>query len=224
MSEVLNTEPIEISVPGPLGLQVVIYPRHCGTVHVSGTLHVGLSQSIDRALSFLPWLIRRQIKNGLMHRELNGTNFKLRIPNILTLNTDVTEDGILSLHTQYHLLLARPIGHKETISMFQSFAKGLIKSGITPFDTTPIDDFLHHFKRKDQGTLPFLDLFEGKSIERSERSTYPIEGLTLQDLKLSQDHEGDLRIDFSSEGRLQDYLIPHEHGCIEICCQINPLI
>jgi len=220
MSEALNTEPIEIDVPGPLGLQVIMHPRHCGVVHVSGSLSVGLSQSIDRALSFLPWLIRRQIKNGLMHRELNGTQFKLRIPNILTLKTDVTEDGILTLQTQYHLLLARPIGHKETTSMFQGFAKGLISSGITPFDSSPIDAFLRTFKRQDQAELPFLHLFEGKSIERLERSTFPIEGLTLKDLTLSQDQEGDLRIDFISEGRLQDYNVPTDHGCIEICCQI----
>lgn len=219
MEESLNTDPIEIMVPGALSLKATVFPRRCGNVYVSGHLHVALSQTVDRALGFLPWLVRRQLKNSLMQRDLDGLRFSLRIPNILTLTTDVTPDGVMTLSTRYHQFLARPIGHNETRSIFNHFASGLSQSGIEPFDSSPIETFLKNFQRHDSGDLAFLSLFEGTRVAQDERATHPVSGLVLQELKLRQDREGDLLIEFVSQGRLEGYEVPAEHGCTEGCSE-----
>lgn len=201
----VDTTPVNLKVTGTLSLQALIQPQSCGAVLIHGHVHVGLSKAVDKALGFLPWLIRTQIKGGLMQRRLEGTRFHFVIPNLFTLITDVSADGVLNLQKRYHIPLVRPIAQTETHGIFKAFGRGLAESGLKPYDPSLIEAFLHGISRKDQGELPFLALFEGKGIHTPERQTPSVEGLELQDLRVSQDKNGDLLIEFDARGRLQGH-------------------
>ncbi|MBT9548092.1 MAG: hypothetical protein IV090_22060 [Candidatus Sericytochromatia bacterium] len=201
----IDTTPVTLKVSGTLSLHALIQPQACGAVLINGHVHVGLSKAVDKALGFLPWLIRTQIKGGLIQRRLEGTRFHFVIPNLFTLITDVSSEGVLNLEKRYHIPLVRPIAQNETHGIFKAFGKGLAESGLKPYDPEHIDVFLSGLRRKDQGNLPFLALFEGKGIHTTERQTPSVEGLELQDLRVSQDKAGDLLIEFDAKGRLQGH-------------------
>lgn len=201
----VDTTPVNLKVTGTLSLQALIQPKSCGEVLVNGHIHVGLSKAVDKALGFLPWLIRTQIKGGLIQRRLEGTRFHFVIPNLFTLITDVSEEGVLNLEKRYHIPLIRPIAQTETHGIFKAFGRGLAESGLKPYDPEHIETFLNSLRRKDQGELPFLALFEGKGIHTDDRQTPSVEGLELQDLRVSQDKNGDLLIEFDAKGRLQGH-------------------
>ena len=194
--------PVTLAVTGPLSLNAEIITTADGTVQVEGQLGVALSQSVDRALGFLPWLLRNQLKAGLIQRRLEGSRVHFRIPNLFTLSTDVSPAGVLVLEKTYHLALARPIGFSETERLFRSFARGLAASGLHPFDETPIEEFLRVLKRRDRAELPFLSLFEGRGFRFPDRQTPPVSDLSLSALQVAQDNAGDLCISFAAVGRL----------------------
>lgn len=198
----VDTRPLHIKIPGPLSLESHIHPRETGEVDVKGFIHVKLSHIVDNALSILPWLVRRQIKTGLIKRELVGSRFRLRIPNICTVVTDVDDRGVLQLSSEYHVPLARPVGHKQIIQLFEGFAQGLHSSGLQPVDATPVQNFLSSFKRSSYGELNFLELFEGKAIHTAERSTPALTGLTIETLLVLLDSQDDLQIEFTAFGQI----------------------
>jgi hypothetical protein len=201
----IDTTPIGIKFAGTLSMQAEIQPLASGEVRVNGHLHVGLSKAVDKALGFLPWLIRTQIKGNLIQKRLEGTRFHFQIPNLFTLITDVSPHGVLTLEKRYHMPLVRPIGQNETTGIFKAFGNDLAKSGLTPYEPRHIDDFLSGLRRHDKGELAFLELFEGKGIHTKERKSPAVEGLRIASLRISQDFSGDLLIEFEAQGRLQGH-------------------
>jgi len=149
--------------------------------------------------------VRTQLKAGMIQEKLEGSRFHFKIKNLFSLTTDVSSEGVLLLEKTYHLPLAQPIGHSETASIFKAFARGLARSGLHPFDESPIEQFLRTLKRNNRGELAFLSLFEGKGIHLEDRKTPPVENLLLSELDISQDKSGSLMIEFKALGRLRGY-------------------
>lgn len=199
----LDTTPIHIKTPGILGLDVMVHPQTTGEVHVRGHLSFAVSRTVDQAMSFLPPLVRWGLSASLIHRELKDRRFRFKVANLTTVDTELSENGILAMKVHYHNPLARPVGHAETSKIFRRFATELEISGITPRSHSVIDDFLSGLSRHDRSDLPFLQLFEGRSIVRPDSSmTPPIVGLTLQELQMIQDPQGDLVVQFEAMGRI----------------------
>lgn len=204
-SSELDTSPIHILVPGVLSLDVKIQPQSNGEVHVAGELGFALSKSVDSAISFLPPLVRWGLSSGLVHRELEGTRYRFKVANLVAIDTTLDEDALLVLSARYQTPLAKPVGQKETSQVFRRFADGLERSGLTPRSHDVVESFLHGFNRHDRGEMPFLNLFEGRSIITPERTTPPIVGLRLTEVCLRQNKAGDLVVDFATRGWIQGY-------------------
>lgn len=199
---VSKTNPFEFETRGALALKVNVHPQTTGLADVKGTLHVALSHTIDSALSFLPGFIRRQFTNGLMHHEMDGLLFRLRIPNLVEIHTDVTPQGVLTLSGKYHNPLAKPVGQGEVLKMFEHFGRELRHTGLEPHDTGLIDNFLHGFKRQNKGELDFLAIFENKTMRKGEQIMPAVQNLSMQTLGQSLDSRKNLVISFEAQGEI----------------------
>ncbi len=204
-SSELDTTPIYIQVPGVLSLDVRIHPQSDGEVHVAGELGFALSQSVESAISFLPPLVRWGLSSGLVHRELEGQRYRFKVANLVSIDTILDEEALLTLSARYQTPLARPVGQKETSQVFRRFADGLERSGLSPRSHDIVEQFLHGFNRADKGELPFLALFEGRTITQGDRTTPPIVGLRLTEVELKQNSKGDLVVVFATRGWIQGY-------------------
>lgn len=202
-SETVDTTPIPVKTPGILGLDVTIYPQATGEVQVRGHLSFAVSRTVDQAISFLPPLVRWGLSNSLIHRELKGNTFRFKVANLTSVDTELNQAGTLAMSVKYHNPLARPIGHAETSKIFRRFADEIAENGLTPRSHGVIDEFLSTLGRRDRGDLPFLQLFEGRSIVRENSVTPPIVGLTLDSFTMKQDSAGDLIVEFVALGRIQ---------------------
>lgn len=201
----VDTTPIHIKTPGILSLDVMLYPQESGEVEVRGSLGFAVSRTVDQAMSFLPPLVRWGLSASLIHRELKDKRFRFKVANLTTVDTELSDAGILNMHVKYHNPLARPVGHAETCKIFRRFADEIEESGMQPRSHSVIEEFLSGLGRHDRADLPFLALFEGRSIVLPDRTTPPIVGLTLQDLKMVQDAQGDLIVHFEALGRNGDF-------------------
>ena len=204
MTKAIDLSPIFVKTSGILSLEVHLRPQASGHVHIEGQLAFAVSQTIDAALGFLPPLLRWGLSSSLIHRELKDNNFRFKVGNVTTVDTELAESAIMTLRSKYHNPLARPVGHRQTANIFRHFAKELEKSGFTPHSHDLIEDFISHFSRHDYAHLPFLQLFEGRSIQTPERTTPKIADLTLQSLNLIQDKAGDLVVLYEAQGKMLD--------------------
>lgn len=194
---------IHLQTHGTLALHAEIDIDAQSQVQVSGHLKVALSQSISQALGFLPLLIRKKFERALMQREMQGLQFKFRIPSLVEICTDVTPGGILELSARYPNFLARPLAHAEVQRIFQTFGHELRNAGLRPYSADLIDKFIKQFKRQDRATLPFLELYNNKTVSYPGHELPPVENLTMKSLYLEQDPDGDLWIHFQAHGQLQ---------------------
>ncbi|MGV3524214.1 MAG: hypothetical protein ACO1RX_08320 [Candidatus Sericytochromatia bacterium] len=194
-------DPIELRVPGILSLRALAQPYTDGRVDVSGQLHFALSRSVESALGFLPALVRRQLSSNLVHSELERQRFRFRVGQLVTVETWVTEQGVMTLEARYHSLLARPVGQGETARVFEGFDRALKRSGLDPHSSVPIQGFLQGFRRRDRGELAFLELFEGRAITGEGGQTPVLRDLQLNTVELRQDARGDLEVHYRASGR-----------------------
>lgn len=199
-------EPLQfhLQTHGTLALHAEIDIDAQSQVLVNGHLKVALSQSVSKALGFLPFLIRRKFERALMQRELNGLVFKFRIPTLVEIGTEVSPGGVLQLSAKYPNFLARPVAHAEVQRLFQHFGHELRNAGLRPYSAALIEQFIKQFKQRDRATLPFLDLFNQKTLSHPDHELPPVENLSMNSLYLEQDPDGDLWIHFQAEGQLQD--------------------
>ncbi len=198
-------EPLQIHLQthGSLALHAEIEIDAQSKVQVNGHLKVALSQSVSKALGFLPFIIRRKFERALMQRELNGLTFKFRIPALVEIGTDVTPDGVLELSGRYPNFLSRPIAHAEVQRLFHTFGHELRNGGLRPYSADLIDGFIKQFKQRDRATLPFLDLFNHKTLAHPNHELPPVENLVMTSLYQEQDPDGDLWIHFQAQGNLE---------------------
>lgn len=200
----IDTTPVHVLASGTLSLDVMIYPHSDGQVEVKGDLSFAVSKTVDSALSFLPPIVRWGLSSSLIQRELQQRVFTFKVGSITEVQAKLTEDGIMTLSSRYKNPLARPVGHSETSRIFRRFAKELAGCGLTPNCNQIIEDFIKDFSRHDRADLPFLALFEGRSIITPTQSTPPITNLTLQKMVLSQDQLGDLVVSFEAVARVSE--------------------
>lgn len=206
-SDSIDTTPIHVKTPGILGLDVMIHPQADGAVQVRGTLSFAVSRTVDQAMSFLPPLVRWGLSASLIQRELAGNRFGFQVANLTAVQTELNDAGVLTMSVRFKNPLARPVGQNETGKIFRRFADEIAASGLTPASHDVIETFLKALNRHDRGDLPFLQLFEGRSIVRPHAgvATPPIVGLTLRTFTMQQDQQGDLVVAFEADGCIAGY-------------------
>ena len=194
---------IHLLTHGTLALKAEINIDIEDNVDVNGHLKVALGHSVTQALSFLPFLIRRKFEKAFMHREMKGLHFTFRIPALVEISTDVSPEGVLVLSGKYPNFLSRPVAHTEVQRLFLQFGHELRNAGLRPFSADLLERFIKQFKQKDRATLPFLDLFNNKTLSHPGHELPPVENLVMHSLSQEQDSGGDLIIHFQAKGRLQ---------------------
>lgn len=197
------TQAYDLEVAGPLNLTAKLSILNDTELTATGHFGFSLTDSLNQTLSLLPFGLGKRLAEGMIDKRLtaNGYGFDIKTQ----LNTDIIVDaeGLMTLTTRYHSPFAKAITHNEFERVFSRFAKELFYVGVQPSSVDYLSEFIRTFKRQNQAQLNFAHLFLGKSLAIEHLPPHEMTDFTIDDVKMGQDQQGDLKVDFVATGILR---------------------
>lgn len=196
------TQSYDLEVAGPLNLQAQLVITHDTELTATGRFAFSLTDSLNQTLGLLPFGLGKKIAGSMIEKRLTASGYAFEIKTQVFTDIVVDAEGLMTLSTRYHSPLARGITHNEFDRIFKHFARELFYVGVHPSSEDYLKDFIREFKAKNQAQLHFAELFSGKSLAIEGLPPHALADFTIDEVKMGQDAQGDLVVDFVATGIL----------------------
>ncbi len=197
------TQAYDLEVAGPLNLNAHLEVENQKDLKASGRFAFSLSDSLNQTLGLLPFGLGKKLAKGMITKRLTDSGYAFDIKTQVSTDITVSDDGLMTLSTRYHSPFAKGITHNEFERVFKQFAQELFYVGIRPSSEEYLKDFIKSFKSTGTAQLHFAHLFEGKHLDIEDLPPHNMANFTIDDIKISQDEQGDLVVHFEASGILK---------------------
>ncbi len=196
------TQSYDLEVAGPLNLQAQLLIANDTELTATGRFAFSLTDSLNQTLGLLPFGLGKKIAGSMIDKRLTSSGYAFEIKTQVFTDIVVDAEGLMTLSTRYHSPLAKGITHNEFERVFKHFARELFYVGVQPSSEDYLHRFIREFKSKNRAQLHFAELFAGKSLAIDALPPHALDNFTIDEVKMGQDHRGDLVVDFVATGVL----------------------